>query len=117
MLRYPTLQQSLRVVKQIAPSSVTKILDIGAQRKTEFLMDVYPDVVHHLFEPVSTYHKDLTQNYSEKNIPFELHKVALSNEDATLYLHNQSMDGSGRVTHSRLQTERHENFKFLMNIE
>jgi FkbM family methyltransferase len=116
-MRYPTLQQSFRVISMIAPLSVTKIIDIGAQRKTEFLMDVYPNVIHHLFEPVSTYHEDLKQNYNSRGIPFVLHQVALGDTDGLLFLHNQSVDGSGRITHSRLLPERQDDFKFLVNIE
>lgn len=116
-MRYPTLQQSFRVIRKIAPLSVTKIVDIGAQRKTEFLMDVYPDVIHHLFEPVSTYHDDLKQNYNSRGISFVLHQVALGDTDGLLYLHNQSVDGSGRITHSRLLPVRQDDFSFLVNIE
>lgn len=116
-MRHPTLQQSFRVIRKIAPLSVTKIIDIGAQRKTEFLMDVYPDVIHHLFEPVSTYYDELKHNYNSRGIPFVLHNVALGDTDGMLYLHNQSVDGSGRITHSRLLTERQDNFSFLVNIE
>ena len=116
-MRYPTLQQSLRVVRKIAPLSVTKVVDIGAQRKTEFLMDVYPDVLHHLFEPVTVYHDDLKQNYNSRGIPFVLHQVALGETDGLLYLHNQSADGSGRITHSRLFAERQDDLKFVVSIE
>ena len=42
-MRYPTLQQSLRINREIAPHAVEQVIDIGAQRKTDFLMDVYPD--------------------------------------------------------------------------
>jgi FkbM family methyltransferase len=116
-VRYPTLQQSLSTVRLIAPDAVTKVIDIGAQRKTDFLMDVFPDVLHHLFEPVTAYHAELIDNYRARNIEFVLHRLALGDVDASLYLHNQSMDGSGRVTHSRLKTERDENFAFLLDIE
>ena len=116
-MRYPTLQQTLRVIRKIAPLSVMKIIDIGAQRKTEFLMDVYPDLIHHLFEPVSIYHEDLKENYNILGIPFVLHQVALGDTDGLLYLHNQSVDGSGLITHSRLLPERQDDFKFLVNIE
>jgi len=116
-MRYPTLQQSLKINREIAPNSVQKVIDIGAQRKTDFLMDVYPDCEHHLFEPVSTYHRDLEDNYRSAGIRYQLHKVALGNTDGTLFLHNTSVDGSGRVTHSHIKPERHEQLDFLVNIE
>lgn len=116
-MRYPTLQQSLRVVRRIAPDSVRQVLDIGAQRKTDFLMDVFPDVKHHLFEPVTTYHHELEQNYRNFGIDYQLHKIALSDTNGTLYLHNRSMDGTGRVTHSQIRSERDEAMAFLTGIE
>jgi len=115
--RYPVLQQSLRLVRHIAPDSVETLIDIGAQRKTEFLMDVFPDRLHHLFEPVTTYHADLEKNYNDRNIRYKLHKIALGDTSGTLFLHNASVDGSGNVTHSYLKPERDENVKFLVNIE
>ena len=116
-MRYPTLQQSLRINREIAPGAVEQIIDIGAQRKTDFLMDVYSDKHHHLFEPVSTYHPDLEKNYQDAGISYTLHKQALSNVDGMLYLHNTSVDGSGRVTHSHIKPEREEDLDFLVNIE
>lgn len=116
-MRYPTLQQSLRINREIAPGSVQQVIDIGAQRRTDFLMDVYPDKHHHLFEPVSTYHPDLEKNYQDAEINYTLHKQALSDVDGMLYLHNTSVDGSGRVTHSHIKPERVEDLDFLVNIE
>lgn len=116
-MRYPTLQQSLRINREIAPGSVQQVIDIGAQRRTDFLMDVYPDKHHHLFEPVSTYHPDLEKNYQDAEISYTLHKQALSDVDGMLYLHSTSVDGSGRVTHSHIKPERVEDLDFLVNIE
>lgn len=116
-MRYPTLQQSLRINREIAPGAVEQVIDIGAQRRTDFLMDVYPDKHHHLFEPVSTYHPDLEKNYRDAGIGYTLHKQALSDVDGMLYLHNTSVDGSGRVTHSHIKPERVDDLDFLVNIE
>jgi len=115
--RYPVLQHCLQVIRGISPGSVEQIIDVGVQRKTEFLMDVFPDKHHQLFEPVSTYHADLEANYRAKFIPYTLHKVALTNQKGSLFLHNTSNDGSGRVTHSQIRTSKDENMKFLVNIE
>lgn len=116
-MRYPTLQQSLRTIRKISPDTVKQVIDIGVQRRTDFLMDVYPDCLHHLFEPVSTYYTDLESNYQARNITYQLHKVALSNTDGVLFLHNTSVDGSGNVTHSQIKQNRDENLDFLVNIE
>ncbi|MHA7898279.1 MAG: FkbM family methyltransferase [Henriciella sp.] len=116
-MRYPTLQQSLRIVREISPRAVEKVIDIGVQRKTDFLMDVYPDKHHHLFEPVSSYHTELKQNYKDTGIDYTLYKQALSDVDGVLYLHNTSVDGSGRVTHSHIKPQREDYLQFLLNIE
>jgi FkbM family methyltransferase len=116
-MRYPVLQQSLRLIRAISPDSVRQVIDIGVQRKTEFLMDVFPDRHHHLFEPVSAYHADLQKNYNERGISFDLYKMALAATSGTLFLHNTSGDGSGRVTHSHIRSAREENMKFLLSIE
>lgn len=116
-MRYPTLHQSLQTVRKISPGAVERVIDIGVQRRTDFLMDVYPDKHHHLFEPVQAYHPDLEQNYQTAGISYQLHKQALSDVDGVLYLHNTSVDGSGRVTHSQIKPERNESLQFLLNIE
>lgn len=116
-MRYPVLQQSLRLVRQIAPQSVREIVDIGVQRKTDFLMDVFPDRHHHLFEPVSTYYEDMERNYRDRGVRYTLHKMALADRSGTLFLHNTSGDGSGRVTHSHIRAERDPTMKFLLDIE
>lgn len=116
-MRYPVLQQSLRLIRHIAPDSVRQVIDIGVQRKTDFLMDVFPDRHHHLFEPVAIYHADLEKNYKDRGIAYELHKLALAGTSGTLFLHNTSGDASGRVTHSFIRGQREEGMKFLINIE
>lgn len=116
-MRIPSLQQSLQLIRSISPQSVQKVIDIGVQRKTEFLMDAFPDCHHHLFEPVSVYHADLVNNYELLNISYDLHKIALADTNGILFLHNTSGDNSGRITHSHIKPERDENMKFLVNIE
>jgi FkbM family methyltransferase len=116
-MRYPVLQQSLRMIRRISPNSIREVIDVGVQRKTEFLMDVFPDCHHHLFEPVSTYHGDLESNYRSRQISYDLHKIALAETNGTSYLHNTSGDGSGRITHSYIKPHREENLPFLINIE
>lgn len=116
-MRYPAMSQSLRLVRQIAPQATQQIVDIGVQVKTEFLMNVFADRHHHLFEPSTAYHAQLEQNYRDKGIDYTLHKVALSDTDGLLYLHNTSNDGSGRITHSQIRDARDEAMPGLVRIE
>ncbi len=103
--RYPTLQHTLQVIRHVNSSALNYIIDIGAQRETPFLMQQCSDSFHHLFEPVSLYHKDLEENYQALRIKYRLHKVALSDINGNAYLHNYSEDGSGRITHSYLSID------------
>lgn len=80
-------------------------------------MDVFPDRHHHLFKPSTVYHPQLEANYNAKDIDYTLHKMALSDTDGVLYLHNTSVDGSGRITHSQIKPERDEALQFLVGIE
>ena len=116
-MRYPVMTQSLHLVRKISPHAVQQIVDIGVQVKTDFLMEVFPDRHHHLFEPSAVYHPQLEDNYRDKGIDYTLHKLALSDTDSEHYLHNTSMDGSGRITHSQIRPERDEAMLFLVNIE
>ncbi|TCT04005.1 FkbM family methyltransferase [Aquabacter spiritensis] len=117
VLRYPVLTQCLRLVREISPAATRQIVDVGVQVKTDFLMEVFPDRHHHLFEPTTLYHPQLEKNYRDKGIDFTLHKIALSDSDGVLYLHNTSNDGSGRVTHAQIRPERDEGMQHLVKIE
>lgn len=117
MARYPVLTQALRLAKLISPSSLRQVIDIGAQVKTEFLMSTLPDVKHHLFEPSAAYHDQLAANYAGAGIDYIIHKIALSNTDGSLYLHETSVDGSGRVTHTQIREKREESMPFLVDIK
>lgn len=116
-MRYPVLEQCLRYIRELTPGSIKSVIDIGVQRKTDFLMQVFPDCYHHLFEPVSVYHEDLIENYSLLGIENTLHKVALGDTDGKLFLHNQSLDGTGKVTHSQIRPVKDEGMNELVNIE
>tara|TARA_R110002072_G_scaffold78972_8_gene182547 strand:- start:2657 stop:3418 length:762 start_codon:yes stop_codon:yes gene_type:complete len=116
-MRYPVMTQSLELIRHIAPDALSEVVDIGVQVKTEFLMAALSDRHHHLFEPSTVYHPQLEENYREQGISYTLHKIALSDVDGLLFLHNTSVDGSGRITHSHIRTERDPTMPMLVNIE
>lgn len=80
-------------------------------------MEVLPDRHHHLFEPATAYHEDLETNYKAAKIDYTLHKKALSDTNGVLYLHNASVGGSGRVTHSQIRSKKDKNMPFLVKVE
>lgn len=116
-MRYPVMTQSLKVVREIAPKAAEQIIDIGVQSRTDFLMKVFPDRHHHLFEPSPSYHAAIEANYRAAGIDYTLHKIALSDADCIQYLHETSVDASGRVTHSQIRPERDEEMPFLVDIK
>lgn len=82
---------------------VTCIVDVGVERQTEALILVYPDVVHHLFEPVSMFYEDIQRNYSK--VDFLLHEMALADETNRLYCIVRALRKDGKPTHARLDSE------------
>ena len=101
----------------IASDACKQVNDIGVQVKTDFLMAVFPARHQHLFEPSPAYHAQLEANYREAGIAYSQHKIALSETDGVLYLHETSVDGSGRVTHTQIRPERDEAMRFLVGIK
>lgn len=77
---------------------VRTVLDVGVQSGTYSLKEVFPDIKHHLFEPMELYFKQIKDQY--KTINYELHHVALSDADSDAWQIGISIDGSGKITHS-----------------
>lgn len=115
-IRYPVLQHCLMFCKEVRPQSFRGILDVGVQRGTVFLIEVFPGSHHYLFEPVVSYHDDIRRKYTSKNINFSFHGVGLDDVSTTLFLHELSSDGSGQITHSELSDKRHPDRKDLIRI-
>ena len=97
--RMPTMQDSLKVLLDCGVQ-VNTVLDVGILTGTQPLMDVFPGIKHHLFEPVDLHYKTISRNY--RNISHELHQVALSNEDGNVYLAGKSIHNNGKITHSEV---------------
>lgn len=83
---------------------VNTVLDVGIYKETRPLMEMYPDVEHHLFEPVDLHFDEIRSNY--KKIKYVLHHVALSNEDGNAYLACKSINNTGEVTHSEVLSQK-----------
>jgi hypothetical protein len=60
------------------------VLDVGVQYETTPLKNAFPNLKHHLFEPVQFYLS--VSNASTKKIPHVLHDFALSDQQGTTYL-------------------------------
>lgn len=114
--RYPVLTHCLDFCRSVSPDSFEEIIDIGVQYGTSFLMDTFPGSVHHLFEPVVSYHDMMRKNYESHGIDFFLYPLAIGGESQELYLHQLSSDESGKITHSEVLPRRDENRPRLHSI-
>lgn len=91
---------SLRILKERG-LGVAAVLDVGVQKGTGSLIDVYPDVPHLLFEPVKDFAADIKRNYDYKRINHRLYEVALSDVDGEGLMESRRT-ASGEVTHAWL---------------
>jgi FkbM family methyltransferase len=101
-LRTPSVTESLDVFKTCFGQPIRQVLDVGAQAKTQFLIDAFGDAHHVLFEPVKIYHSMLEVNYRAAGVSHELVPFALSDSAGLMHQHLLSSDMSGKVTHSQL---------------
>lgn len=97
--RMPTMSDSLKTLIR-SGVQVDAILDVGILTGTQPLMEVFPDIKHHLFEPVDTHFNTITNNY--RKIPHVIHQVALSDKDGTAYLACKSINDDGKISHSEV---------------
>lgn len=77
---------------------VSCVIDVGVQRATGSLMEVFPDRPHLLFEPVREFFPDIARNYAR--IEHELFDLALSDIDGEGFLQKSGHGGGGGVTHA-----------------
>jgi len=115
--RTPSLYQSLSIIKQIAPECFETIIDVGAQKQTDFLADTFPESKHILFEPCSVYHDQLISYYTDKGIDHVVIQEPLSDKPRKMYLHHISQDGSDKITHTHLNFVADENMVHVKRIE
>ena len=114
--RYPVLKHCLDLCKFNTPSAFQTIIDIGVRYGTPFLMDVFPNAHHFLFEPVRSCHERIRSAYSEKSISFTLAPIGLGGETGRLYLHELSSDQSGKITHSDVSSSPIPNNSNCINV-
>jgi len=103
IIRYPVLHHCLKFCRTVTPDAFVGIIDVGVRHGTDFLMDVFPDAFHYLFEPVVDCYPKIHEVYTKRSIKYSLFELALTNVTQQLYLHQYSSDGSGRITHSEVK--------------
>lgn len=98
--RFPSKRSGLRALRRLGVEFGC-VVDVGVQSSTEELVEVFPDLTHYLFEPVPQYLPGIRKRY--QGIKHELFHAAVSDRDGVGHLQLQSADGSGNITHSKLQ--------------
>jgi FkbM family methyltransferase len=93
---------SLRRLRE-AGTPFASVLDVGVQTATPVLIEVFPDLTHHLFEPIDDYFPGIRENYAA--ISHRLVHAALADADGEVHLHAESRTGDGAVTHSWISPE------------
>ena len=58
---------------------VRSVIDVGVDKETPFLIQVFPDVKHYLIEPSGEFIDQMSENY--QNIDFDFLQIALSDEE------------------------------------
>lgn len=106
ILRTPSISESLAIFSSCFARPIKTVLDVGAQTKTQFLIEAFPDAFHFLFEPVKIYHPSLESNYDVAGVNYEIIPCAVSDQPGRMYQHLLSSDESGSITHSQLLSER-----------
>lgn len=76
---------------------VACVIDVGVQKKTDFLIKTCADAPHLLFEPVRAFFPEIRRNY--QGIDYELFELALSDEDGIGLLETGSHNG-GEISHA-----------------
>ncbi len=107
-LRIPTQADVLSALRELEVP-IGAILDVGVNYQTESLKQAFPNLKHHLFEPVASYFPHIEKNYYK--IPHQLYPVALSNADgnaflASINIYDQKTNPEGLASHSYVADRR-----------
>lgn len=97
--RRPDKIRTLRLLRE-RDVPVGTVVDVGVCHGTPELMTVWPDRRHVLFEPVAEFAETISRNY--RNIPHELHQVAVADETGTIGLKTAAVLPDMEIPHSSM---------------
>ncbi|WP_187278194.1 FkbM family methyltransferase [Methylobacterium sp. WL7] len=92
LTKWDSIQTLLR-----AGLNVGTVIDVGVQRDSPDLRQLFSSVPHILFEPVLEYHEDIHRAYAGVN--YKLEPVALSDRYGPFLLREVRADADGVVSH------------------
>lgn len=95
---------------------ISEVVDVGVREYTMELIQAFPDLCHHLFEPVNLFYSSIDRNYEK--IKHILYPVALSDVNEYQYLIVSSLLRDGIGTHSNIRAEEQTvDGKFIVSCE
>lgn len=100
MKRIPAKADFLKFYKEHG-SEIKTVIDVGVQKQTHEIKDVYRDCKQVLVEPAIQFRDDILFNYENLKDVVYVWKAA-SNEVGSCYLHLFSIKGDGKPTHSAI---------------
>ncbi len=84
---------------------ITEIVDVGVREGTAELRVVFPDLHHHLIDPMNEdYLEPILALY--EGISFSMVNIAVSDEEGALWLVKSALYRDGKTTHSNLRERR-----------
>lgn len=96
-MRCAKIIESLETLKRIG-TPISTIIDVGIQHETPFLIELFPELHHVLFEPVEEYYSFIHKNYQD--ISYTLVDAAVSDFDGELTLHTEKKTRGDEISHS-----------------
>jgi hypothetical protein len=101
--RSPKKDQTLHILRDRGVPAGT-IVDVGVCHCIEELLAIWPDLKHMLFDPVAEFAGSIEHHY--RNIPHELHGVAVGDETGTSGLKVDSVLPGMSISHSSMTDEK-----------
>ena len=98
-IRKPTLADSMVTLRALGVE-FGSVLDVGVFNDTPALRSTFPDLMHHLFEPVQAHFPSIERNYAR--VRHILHPIAVSNVDGEAFLNTFSITAGTGSTHSQV---------------
>jgi FkbM family methyltransferase len=107
--RIPDSNYSLSLLREFN-IPIETIIDIGVFKGTKPLIEIFPDKLHILFEPLTDFIENIKTNY--RYIEHILFNFPLYDKDGEVKL-KITVDNNGETLHSRITEENCEKYKIL----
>lgn len=96
-MRIATVADSLARLQQ-SGLKFGAVIDVGIQHATPVLIQTFPKLHHHLFEPIAEYTPFIQKNYAA--VSYDLTEAAITDFDGTLNLKSEKKTRGDEISHS-----------------